>query len=117
MITNFEDITTELNAQELLLVPVIASAFRKYTISNPIKAPDICNRFNASGKYSMTLTEPRLRKIVNYIRCKSIIPLIATSRGYYVSDDVDVIQSQINSLTERANSIMECVHGLKQFIK
>ena len=113
MITNFEDITTELNAQELLIVPVIASAFRKYTQSNPIKAPDICNRFNASGKYSINLTEPRLRKIVNYIRCKSIIPLIATSRGYYV----DVIQSQINSLTERANSIMECAHGLKQFIK
>lgn len=117
MITNFETITHELTAQELLLIQPIANAFRKYTKSNPIKAPDIITKFNSSQMFHVKLTEPRLRKIVNYIRINSIIPLIATSNGYYVTDDSDEIISQIESLQERARSINQCAEGLKIFIK
>jgi len=117
MITNFETITHELTAQELLLITPIANAFKKYTKSNPIKAPDIIAKFNNSQMFHVKLTEPRLRKIVNYIRTKSIIPLIATSNGYYVTYDSDEIISQIESLKERARSINQCAEGLKNFIK
>ena len=117
MITNFEEITTEITAQELLLIPTIVQSFKKYTINNPIKSDEICLRFNNSKVSKINLDGPRLRKIVHYIRKNSLLPLIATSKGYYVSDDVDEIKKQINSLTERANSNMECANGLKKFIK
>jgi len=61
-------------------------------------------------------SEPRLRKCSNYIRTNGILPLIATSQGYYVSYDKQEINSQIQSLVERANSILKSAEGLKKFI-
>jgi hypothetical protein len=42
--------------------------------------------------------------------------LIATSQGYYVSYDAQEINAQIQSLVERANSILKSADGLKKFI-
>jgi hypothetical protein len=44
------------------------------------------------------------------------LPLIATSQGYYVSYDKQEINAQIQSLVERANSILKSAEGLKKFI-
>jgi hypothetical protein len=59
---------------------------------------------------------PRLRKMVNYIRTNGIIPLIATSHGYFTTDCKETISEQIKSLQERANSIERCAAGLKKFL-
>jgi hypothetical protein len=54
--------------------------------------------------------------MVNYIRTNGIIPLIATSNGYFTSDCKETIQEQIKSLQERANSIERCAAGLRKFL-
>jgi hypothetical protein len=118
MITNFEQITSELNPKELEIVPRIIKAFKKYTKENPIKAPEIVSRYNANiQKGDTKLSQPRLRKICNYIRSYGMLPLIATSKGYYVSYDKQEIKLQIESLRERANSIENCAIGLQEFLK
>jgi hypothetical protein len=119
MITNFETITHELTAEELNLVPVIVHSFRFYKKDNPIKADLIVKRMNdylQKHESNVKMTQPRLRKIVNYIRTNGIIPLIATSNGYFTSDCKETIEEQIKSLQERANSIQRCAEGLKKFI-
>ena len=116
MITNFENITTELNEKELEILPSIIKAFRKYTKDNPIKAPEIVSRYNASTTSGIKLSQPRLRKICNHIRSYGLLPLIATSKGYYVSYDKEEIKLQITSLRERANSIENCAIGLQEFL-
>lgn len=113
MITNFENITHELTDDELAIVPLVISGFKRYTKDFTIKAPDVVSRFNASGKSHVQLTEPRLRKIVNYIRSNGLIALVATSQGYYVSSDKDEIMKQVESLRQRANSIHRCADGLQ----
>lgn len=115
MITNFETITDELTEHELSLVPLLVQGFRKHGINSPIKAPEIVHGMNRHLQ-SKKFTEARLRKCVNYIRSNSIIPLIATSSGYYVSFDQDVIKSQIKSLEQRARSIQNCADGLNKFL-
>jgi hypothetical protein len=118
MLTNFEDETQNLTEKELAIVPSIIKAFRKYTKENPIKSPEIVSRYNAGVKKGdITLNGVRLRKIVNHIRSYGLLPLIATSKGYYVSFDKEEIKLQIASLHERANSIENCAIGLKEFIK
>lgn len=107
MITNFEEITQELTDEELALVPTFIKSFSKYTKQNPIKAADIVSKWNQSGD-KVKMSQPRLRKICNHIRSNSLLPLIATSSGYYVSNDQAEIERQIKSLTERANSILKC---------
>jgi hypothetical protein len=120
MITNFESITEELNEEELKLIPILVKGFKSHGKNDPIKAPEIIKAINEK-RQSLGLknkfSEPRLRKCSNYIRSNGILPLIATSNGYYTSYDRDEIMAQIQSLNERANSILKSAEGLKQFLK
>jgi hypothetical protein len=119
MITNFEEITEELTQDELSIIPYLVKGFETKTKDNPIKAHDLIRMFNAfceTNKWKFRLTEPRLRKCVHFIRVQGIMPLIATSSGYYVSYDQKEIEKQITSLRQRAQSILDCADGLQKFL-
>ena len=115
MITNFETITYDLTDAEMKFIPLLVAGFSRYTKDNPIKEPDIVTRFNERNP-GMKLTGARLRKLVNHIRVNGLLPLIATSKGYYVSYDKTEVQAQIRSLNERANSILKCSKGMEKFL-
>ena len=118
-ITTFENYTHELTDAELEILPIVIHGFRAYKKTNPIKAELIVKRMNqflTDRGYKIRLTQPRLRKLVNYIRSNSLLPLIATSQGYFTTDCKQTIQEQIKSLQERANSIERCANGLKEFL-
>ena len=114
MITNFEDITPDLTEKEKELVPAMIKGFSSHDKSDPIKAPEIIKRLKSKG---YGFSEVKLRKYVNYIRANSLLPLMSTSKGYYVSDDQEEILSQIKSLNERASAIKKASDGLLMFIK
>jgi hypothetical protein len=118
MINNFEDFTEELTPDELKLVAPLMNGLRTKTKEHTIKAPDIVKAMNIFAQKNglIKITEPRLRKLVNHIRVKGILPIIATSQGYYVSYDKQEILDQINSLNQRANSIMKSADGLRNFL-
>jgi hypothetical protein len=118
MITNFTEYTSEMSEDEKKLVPILINGFSKRTKDNPIKAPEIVKRINeVKDKYGIkAISEPRLRKICNMIRSKGILPLIATSNGYYCSYDKQEIMEQIKSLQERADAIINSANGLKKFL-
>ena len=87
MITNFEEITQELTADEMVLCRQIVLGLRTKTKDNPIKSDEIVNKMNQANPKNK-LTGARLRKIINYIRSNGILPVIATSNGYYTSNDI-----------------------------
>lgn len=119
MITNFEQITHELSGAELQLLPGIIASFKRRTKNNPIKAPAIVEAINKQLQiqgHGVKFTETRLRKVVNYIRSAGIIPLIATSKGYYVSYDHDEIRRQVKSMYERANAILSAADSMNKWI-
>ena len=118
MITNSEGQTFELTDDELKLVNPICAGLIKRTADNPIKASDIIKQMNlyAKEKGLVRLTDVRLRKVVNYIRCNSMLPLMATSKGYYCATKRGEIISQIQSLRERGNSIHYAANGLEKFL-
>ncbi len=113
MITNFEEITAEFTADEKKLIPVLIKGFNSHSKADPVKAPVIISKLKAAG---YKISQPRLRKIVNFLRAASIIPVIATSNGYFVSNDPQEISKQIQSLHERADAIKNSAKGLEQFI-
>ena len=114
MITNFEELTKELTDYEMEMLDPICRGLANRSKHDPIKSEDIVKGMANAG---YTLTGVRLRKIVNYIRSNAMLPVIATSKGYFTSTDKDEIEKQILSLKERANSILECADGLKVFLK
>ena len=119
MITGFEEHTSELTAEEMEILNIVIHGFRQYKKNNPIKSELIVTRMNQylqNNGYKIKMNGPRLRKMVNYIRSNGLIPLIATSHGYFTSDCTETIAEQIKSLQERANSIQRCAEGLKKFL-
>ena len=119
MITNFTNITYELTEDEIKHVNGLVLALKLRTKESAIKAPEIVKSMNifAERHNLCKMTDARLRKCINYIRSNSILPVIATSQGYYCSYDDKELSDQIKSLTERANSILDCVFGLNKILK
>lgn len=120
MVINFEEITEPLTDEEKKLLPVIITGFKtKVNKGNAIKAPRIVkgvNQYCKTNNIKIEITEPRLRKIVNYIRRNGLLPVIATSSGYYISYDKKEIENQIKSIEQRCNAMLASADGLKKFL-
>lgn len=114
MITGFDLETAPLTDDEKKLVPVIIKGlYTKRSAADAVHGARICEA--VSAKYGK-LTEPRLRKITNFLRSAKILPVMATSRGYYISYDKAEIQTQIESLQQRQEAIQQAIDGLKQWL-
>lgn len=105
MINGFEKETHDLSQYEIsVLVPqVVEILINKIGKQNSITNDRIREIIN---QHKVILTNSRLRKIIHYIRIKGLVKcLIATNKGYYISNDVEEFMSYIDSLTQRENSI------------
>lgn len=114
MIEGFEKETSPLNDEEKKLIPILIKGLaNKDSKDKAMIGKEICRIITL--KYSK-LTEPRLRKITNFLRSEKILPVIATSNGYYVSYDKKEIKKQINSLEQRIEAMQTAVNGLKKWL-
>jgi hypothetical protein len=115
MIAGHENNTFELSNDEIELANKIIPFFKLKTKDNPVKAKVIVDGVNRVYELTPKFTDVRLRKIINYYRCNGIIPIISSSKGYYVSYYQEDIEYMIESLNQRARSIQNCARGLEQF--
>ncbi len=106
MVQGFEKFTEALTAYERdLLVPVLCEGLKrrigsKYAIRNR----EICAALARRGYEKVT--EARVRKCINHIRVKGLVPhLGANSRGYYVATSVEEVEQYVQSLKEREEAI------------
>ena len=108
MIEGFEKETAELTTYELT---VVLPAIEKGLLTKRGKQSAITNKEIVAGlmrNRSISTTESRVRKVINYIRNRGIIPcLIATSTGYYIASDRDEIIEYIDSLLGREDAIRQ----------
>jgi len=105
MITNFEKITEELTIDEQKIVNILVKRFReKQGRQNEITNKKIVAAL--WNHYQIKTTEPRIRKIINFIRIRSLLPgLIATSSGYYLTANPKELETYIQSLKDREEAI------------
>jgi hypothetical protein len=106
MIQGFEDQTEELTQYEIeVLVPIMVKGLStKIGQDNAITNSKIRSRLKDK---EMDISDARIRKIINYIRVnKLIVNLLATSKGYFISNDPNEISRYKESLIARANSIL-----------
>jgi hypothetical protein len=109
MLVGFEDYTHDLTESEKELVPVFVECLRKRIgKASAITNKDMVAAFARQGH---SITQPRVRKIVNVIRMADLLPgLIATSDGYYVSYDEMEVAKYIESLKGRIGAINGILH-------
>jgi len=118
MITGFEKITEDLSDDELKLVQPLIDGLKKS--KKPVKTNQIVDGMNSyilnHTNLKVKFNPVKLRKIVNYIRCNSIAPIVASSEGYQISFDKAVLEKHVYSLIQRANAIRTAAIGLEKFI-
>lgn len=106
MIQGFETETEELTQYEIqVLVPLMVKGLStKIGQDNAITNSKIRSRLKDK---ELDISDSRIRKIINYIRVnKLIVNLLATSKGYFISNDPNEISRYKESLIARANSIL-----------
>lgn len=113
MITNFENLTQKLTQYEWVMAKVISSNLAKKTKDNPVKSKDIIIGMTTAG---YRITDIKLRKIINLLRRDGVLPIMGTSKGYYVDYNKDEIKRQIKSSADRASAILEAAKGLEKWL-
>lgn len=119
MVTNFEEYTHPLTADELVMLDLFVALVKHRTKKTAIKSGEIILKINAIIKPLQLKTQfngARLRKISNHLRRNSLLPLCGTTVGYYCTDDPAEIEREIKSLRDRANAINAAADGLLHFI-
>jgi hypothetical protein len=101
----FEPETTKLTEYELKLVPIVVNILKsRLGRENAITNKHLVNRMNALGFSS--ITPERVRKLINHIRIYDLLDcLVASSKGYYISNDEKEISDYIDSLRGREEAI------------
>jgi hypothetical protein len=114
MVKGFPNETRPLNEQELRMADWLADILRgRVGATNAATGRQLVEALFATTGEAVN-DGARLRAIVHYIRSnRKVKHLIATSRGYYVSSDPDEIARYIESLMERARSILVIAHLMK----
>lgn len=102
-----------LNEYEIGLVDIIIHGLKKRTVANPITGAKICATMRERG---YKITEPRLRKIINHIRANAMLPVVASSHGYYTTNSRRVVQDQIDSMKSRQAGIQAAIEGMEKFL-
>lgn len=115
MLTGFEELTCELTEQEeRVLLPVIVRGLR----AKVGRAMAVTNKAIVDGlrtNMGIAVTAPRIRKIINYIRCNAMVPcLIATSEGYYVAESEQELLDYEESLRGREAAIREVRESIQR---
>lgn len=116
MIQGFEKYTIELNDDEMKFVSIIADRFNKFKgIEYIVTNAKIIDGLERSFKFRFT--EPRIRKIIQYIRTNNLVPgLIATSKGYYTTTDVNELEQWIETMKQREFAIRESRKSVEQYL-
>ena len=108
MIKGFESITADLSDDELALVPTIINGLKtKQGKEKAVTSTVICKAMSISG--------PRLRKIINHIRINNLLPaLCSCSSGYFVAVNIYEMQDYIISLKQRIKAQVDVLNSLEQ---
>lgn len=111
MIENFEEYTHDLTEYELQLVPKFVNSFQnKIGKENAVTAKTIEAKMKVSG--------PRIRKIINYIRNRGLVEgLVASSSGYYITNDIEEVKKYIESLDGREQAIRVVREGMEAYLR
>lgn len=113
MLKGFEKETAPLSKyEEQVLLPMLVRGLsHKHGKGAAVKNAEICRALTSKG---YDVTEPRIRKIINYIRVNSLVPyLLANGTGYYIASDRREILDYIETLRGRENAIREVREALE----
>ena len=115
MLKNWEKQTHELTDEEKLkIVPILVSGFKK-CVGKTFAYTNYKIKMSLYNNHGIKTSEPRIRKMIQYIRTHDLVDcIVASGKGYYISHNREEIESYIDSLQKRCNSIEETLGAVKR---
>lgn len=114
MLTLFKNITEELtDLEKEKLIPLMIELMQRTNETNRFIGKKIIQCFTGQG---YPISQIRMCKMINYIRVKNLLSpkvLIGAGNGYFITEDINVIDDQIESLQGRIDSMAAVVDALK----
>lgn len=87
-LVGFEDITVALTPEEIRIANIIARRFNNRPKGRKNAATNVGIRKVIKDYVGETLSGPKMRRIIQYIRSENLVPrLCATSNGYFVAEN------------------------------
>lgn len=116
MIEGFPTETAPLNYEELKLVPQFVNGLKtKIGKDKAVSNSQIRKGFKSVG---ITVSDARVRKIINHIRTNAIVPLLCSnSKGYYVARTKDEVESYLRGLKQRIQAQQQVYDQINQQYK
>lgn len=114
---HLEVLTTE---EKDIVLPMLLKALKKGSEEQPLVSDRIVKWFNDNKDQigmKTNFTAARLRKLTNYCRTNGIAPIIANSRGYYISNKKKDLIELKASLMSRVHSLMAAVKGIDYMLE
>ena len=105
MIATFETQTKPLNEYEReKLLPIMVKCLARHIGKNrAISNSQMCEKM---ALYGYHIGEVRVRKLINHIRNNCLVErLIASGKGYYVTESAEEMETYINSVKNREDAI------------
>lgn len=108
----------DLTDRELEILPQVVSTLKKKTKANPVTNAQIVTGLKKHLNY--TTSQPRVRKIISYIRIKGLITnLVGDNTGYYCTTDQKELDKWIEQMKQRAAAILAsaekaCIPGTQK---
>ena len=115
MINGFEQETEPLNDYEQSLVPIFIQGLK----TKLGKESAVTNDAMIAGldKLGHKLNQARVRKIIAHIRNKQLIKgLMASSKGYYITNNPEEIKEYIDSLQGRIEAILAIKRTFENYL-
>lgn len=114
MADNYSLLQDDLNDFEKSCVPVIIKGLQgKIGKDKAVSNPYIISRMDEIGYKG--LTQPRIRKIVNYIRNNDLLLLLcANSKGYFLPQNIKELDDYLEMMQKRITSQVKTFEKLKE---
>ena len=114
MIYGFKKETEPLNDYErdILLPAIVKGLQTKIGKHNAITNIKMIKALHGHGYKS--LSEPRIRKIINFIRIQGlIINLIASNKGYWIEENINERRKYVKGVKQRAESMLASLQNIE----
>lgn len=116
MIQGFDDETKPLSKHEknILLPAIVRGLSTKIGKKNAITNRQIILALGKNKELYGIVNDARVRKIINRIRIDGlIINLIASSRGYYIENDIENRKKYVQGVKARAKSMLASLQNIE----
>ena len=118
MLTNFERLTQDITEKERTeTLPLVVQLLRgKVGKDKAIKNKQLIKKL--IYRYGIKISEVKIRKIIHIIHTEGLIKrLMATSKGYFVTNDIEEYRKYIESRQQRERNINAATRACQQYLR